>query len=59
MKSKEENQTQRKANKIIHISKPLNSLFELNILGFKYKYKDSYCYRCIYDQLQINNFNNI
>ena len=33
-------------------NKPLNSLLELNILGYKYKYKDTYstgyCYRCIY-----------
>ena len=52
MESEEENQAKRKTNKIIHISKPLNSLLELNILGFKYKYKDTYstgyCYRCIY-----------
>ena len=33
-------------------NKPLNSLLELNILGYKYKYKDTYstgyCYRCIF-----------
>ena len=52
MENEEENQTKRKTNKILHISKALNRLLELNILSFKYKYKDAYstgdCYRCIY-----------
>ena len=64
MENEEENQTKRKTNKIIHISKALNRLLELNILGFKYKHKDTYstgfCYRCIYrSTCKLTIFNNI
>ena len=52
MEKDDQNNHELNRNSISGKNKPLNSLLELNILGHKYKYKDTYatgyCYRCIF-----------